>query len=118
MITQLDRLKNYRPDIHLTTVGEHAIFSESDHHIPSSTDRPSSDLSATLKNYDLALSSPIDCALDFTADASGAHLFHGAHLSHIFTLHGPDQSPRTQTHFSNIPEPTLADFLDSLGIQD
>lgn len=118
MITQLVRLKNYRPDIHLTTVGEHPIYSENNHHIISSPESSSSDLSSTIENYDLDLSTPIDCALDFTTDASGGTIFNDAHLSHIFTLHGTYQSPRTHTHFSTIPEPTLADFLDSLGIQD
>ncbi len=118
MIEQLQRLKNYRPDIHLTTVGEYPIFKESHEHIPAPATQSPKSLAATLTQYDLNLPTPIDCTLDFTADGSGGELFQLAKFTHIFTLHGKHQSRRTQGAFSNIDTPTLADFLNSLGIQD
>jgi lauroyl/myristoyl acyltransferase len=118
IVTQLDRLKKYRPDLHLTTVGQHRISSASDHYIQAQPLDSSPQLTHTVEQYTLSLSTPIDCALDFTKDGQGGELFDKAKISHIFTLDGRFQSRRTAGYFSKITQPTLADFLDSLGIMD
>ena len=114
---QLTRLKNYRPDMHLTTVGENE-FSASDHFINARATDNTPKLAHELEQYDLSLPTPIDCNLDFTAEGQGGDLFHRAKFTHIFTLHGKYQSRRTAGYFSKIGHPTLANFLDSLGIQN
>ena len=114
---QLTRLKNYRPDMHLTTVGENE-FSASDHFIDARATDNTPKLAHELVQYDLSLPTPIDCNLDFTVEGQGGDLFHRAQFTHIFTLHGKYQSRRTAGYFSKIGHPTLANFLDSLGIQN
>ena len=116
MVEQLDRLKNYRPDIHLTVVGQHEIFTSADHFIPLPDPRSPGELAQTLKQYDSSLPQPIDCTLDFTEDCAGGPIFEQAGFTHIFTLHGTHQSRKTKDFFSKIDNPTLADLLDSLGI--
>lgn len=113
---QLTRLKNYRPDMHLSTVGEHE-FPSSDTFIQATATDTSPALAYKLEQYDLSLPTPIDCSLDFTVKGNGGNLFHKAGFSHVFTLYGKYQSRRTKAHFSTIDSPSLADFLDSLGIQ-
>jgi KDO2-lipid IV(A) lauroyltransferase len=109
---QLKRLKNYRPDIHLTTVGSHQILKEADHHITIDGE----DLPEKLRQYDLSQPAPIDCALDFTRDAQGAPAFKQAEFRLIFTMFGEHQGRVTRSFFAKTPNPTLHDFLNSLGI--
>lgn len=114
---QLTRLKNHRPDIHLTTVGENE-FSSSDNFIYARATDNSPKLAHELEQYDLSLPTPIDCSLDFTEKGQGGDLFHRAGFTHIFTLHGKYQSRKTAGYFSKTDHPTLSGFLHSLGIQD
>jgi len=119
MIDQLDRLKNYRPDIHLTTVGKLNIGSSADHFIPIPASSESiNDLAETLRAYDETLPQPIDCALDFTELGDGAPLFELAGFTHIFTFFGKYQSRRTRDYFLKVDRPTVEAFITSLGIND
>lgn len=115
MIEPLQRLQQYRPDIHLTVVGETAICSAADHFISTAT---SGDLAQELEQYNISNPQPIDCSLDFTKDGTGGDIFEQAKLSHIFTLYGKHQGRRTASLFSKIEHPDPNDFLNSLGIQD
>jgi len=118
MVEQLHRLKNYRPDLHLTTVGEYRIFKEGHAHIPATNSTSLKSRAKTLNQYDLNLPTPIDCALDFTTDCSGGELFDLAKFSHVFSMYGKYQGRKTATFFAEIDHPNLTDFLNSLGIQD
>jgi len=119
IIAQLDRLKNYRPDIHLTVVGKFNIGSSTDHFIPipPSGESPN-ELAETLRAYDATLPQPIDCCLDFTESGNGGPLFEQAGFSHIFTFFGKYQSRRTRDYFLKVDRPTIEAFITSLGIND
>ncbi|NWK56826.1 hypothetical protein HW115_14480 [Verrucomicrobiaceae bacterium N1E253] len=114
-LNQLNRLKNYRPDLHLTTVGEHG-FDCADAHILARASDTSPKLAHQIEQYNLDQAAPADCALDFTANAEGATIFHKAKIKRIFALIGPFQSPFTAKAFNKGDAQGLAGFLDSLGI--
>lgn len=114
---QLNRLKNYRSDIHITSVGE-SRFSATDAFIYTRPGLNSPALAYELERYNLSLETPLDCALDFTHEGHGGELFQKAKLTHVYTFYGKHQSRRTANYFSKITEPSIANFLTSLGIED
>jgi len=116
MVEQLERVRNYRPDIHLTTVGQHQLLTSAHHHIPISDTTSPESLAQQLREYDASLDSPIDTTIDFTEEGAGAPIFKKAGFSLIFTMFGDHQSRGTRSYFKKIQSPTLNDFLESLGI--
>lgn len=115
---QLQRLKNYRPDIHITTVGESAFDTIANQHLYAKASDTSPLLVHSIVQHDQSMPAPMDCAIDFTESGQGGELFHRANISHTFTFYGKHQSPRTRYHFSTLDTVTLADLLDSLGMDD
>jgi lauroyl/myristoyl acyltransferase len=118
MIQSIDELKNYRSDIHLTTAGKRRIYPNCDHFMHIEPDVQDTLLVSHLIDHDHSLPEPVDCVLDLTPDSSGACLFQKAGYTHIFAPHGEFQGKRTETYFAKIKNPTLSDFLISLGIED
>lgn len=114
---QLNRLKHYRPDLQLTTIGENR-FEASDHWIPARSSDTSPRLIHQIEEYELAQTAPVDCALDFTPQGHGAALLTKAGIPLAFARQGPYLSQRSANYLSKCDHPTLADFLDSLGIDD
>lgn len=118
MIEQIQKLKNYRRDIDLTTAGQHRITHESDHHIDTPPNLTKDQFIHTFSQHDQSLLAPVDCVLDFTPEGSGADRFKLAGFTHVFTMHGKHQSLRTKKHFATLTQTNLSDFLISLGIED
>jgi len=116
MVEQLKRIRHYRPDLHLTTVGRHQLLASAHHHIPFPETSSADQLAEKLKQYDLELDTPIDTTLDFTKEGSGAPILKQAGFRLIFTMFGDHQSHSTKQYFSKTQNPTLANFIDSLGI--
>jgi len=69
-----------------------------------------------IRQYDLSQPAPVDCALDFTPDASGAGSLSDAGLIRVFALVGEHKSIYTELYFEHLETPSLGDFLDSLCI--
>jgi lauroyl/myristoyl acyltransferase len=118
IIQCIDKLKNYRSDIHLTTAGKRRIYPNGDHFMHLEPEVQDTLIISHLIDYDHSLPAPIDCVLDISADNSGARLFKEAGFTHVFAPQGEFQGTRTEKHFATIKEPTLSDFLISLGIED
>ena len=115
-VDQLTRLKSYRPDIHITTVGEHLIFPSTDPHISCDSSSPPHLTSNALRAYNLDSPAPIDCALDFTENGEGGKLLTNAGLDRVFCRHGKWMSKRTQALFSEQNDNSIALLLTSLGL--
>lgn len=118
MVQCIDELKNYRSDIHLTTVGKRQIYPNCDHFMHLEPDVQDTLIISHLIDYDHSLPAPIDCVLDLTENNSGGRLFKEAGFTHIFAPQGEFQGKRTEKHFANIEQPSFSDFLMSLGIED
>ena len=118
MIQCIDELKNYRSDIHLTTAGKRRIYPNCDHFMHIEPDVQDILLISHLIDHEHSLPAPVDCVLDLSTDSSGAGLFLKAGYTHIFAPHGEFQGKRTAMYFATIKEPSLSDFLVSLGTED
>jgi len=72
----------------------------------------------TLQQCDLSLDQPIDCLIDFSRNEMNINSIPRKKCPNLFTMGGDRQSKRTARHFLHISNPTLSDFLTSLGIDD
>jgi hypothetical protein len=117
-IQQLERLKAYPMGIHLTTVGDHHLYSDSDHHIPCDSTAPPHLISNSIRRYNLDSSAPIDCALDFTDNGEGGKLLAKSGLDRIMCRRGKWMSKRTRALLKKEGNVTIAAFLTSLGLKD
>ncbi|MFK7911599.1 MAG: lysophospholipid acyltransferase family protein [Akkermansiaceae bacterium] len=115
---QLKRLKTYRPDIHITSIGLHHLFLEADHHITIDPTDPPHLTSNAIRTYDLDCPAPIDCALDFTDSGRGGKLFAKAGLDRIFCRSGKWMSNNTRKIHSKHGTVSISDFLTSIGLDD
>lgn len=118
IINQLKKLKNYRSDIHITTVGQHSLPSITDHHIYHRLNSPLHLISNRIRLHDLLEPTPIDCSLDITADGSGGKIMARAGLHRIFCRSGKFMSTTTQTAFTNRKHKDISLFLESLGLNN
>lgn len=117
-VKQLDRLKNYRPDIHITTAGKHSVFPTADHHITCDPDEPPHLTSNAIRRHDQDSPAPIDCALDFTEDGAGGKLLANAGLDRVFCRQGKWMSRNTRAAFAKQNSKSIALLLTSLGLKD
>ncbi len=116
MLEQLHRLKYFRPDVFLVIAGQHAISPDADKFIEISEGTMPDEMAEIIRQYDLSQPAPVDCALDFTPDASGAASLSDAGLIRVFALDGEHKSSYTKRYFEPLETPSLGDFLDSLCI--
>ena len=115
-LTQLKRLKQYRPDIEITLVSEFLTSPDVDQRIPMYADEPPHIVANQIRNYDLEMQTPIDCALDFTTDAKGGLILKLSGITARFAMKGKRVSPMTKRLFKNPEKRNLSGFLESLGI--
>ena len=115
---QLARLKAYRPDIHITTVGEHLMSPITDHHIACDSSSPPHLIYNAIRAHDLELDAPLDCAIDFTEDGSGGKLCSRSGMDRVFCRTGKWMSEHTQAVFKEQNGNSIALLLTSLGLDN
>ena len=115
---QLDELKHFRPDAHLTVVGltpEHPV---ADHLIPIPPNEPPHLLSNAIARLDQSQPTPFDCAFDFTDTSSGTPVLQNTGISPIFSLHGKYQNNNIKKAIAKRGNLSLSQFLEKLGLPD
>jgi len=117
VIEQIHRLKTYRKDIEITLVSEFLTSPDTDVNIKMDSTEPPHIVANQIRLYDLGMQTPLDCAIDFTHDASGEKILKLAGITPRFAMRGKNVSEITAILFKRNPKKRhLAGLLDSLGI--
>lgn len=116
MLTELQRLKNYREDIEITLVSEFLTSPDAVYHIKMDSSEPPHIVANHIRQHNLKLSTPLDCAIDFTPDAAGDYILKCSGTTPSFAMRGKNVSASTKNYFSNPENRTLKGLLESLGI--
>lgn len=117
MLEQLHRLKNYRKDIEITVVGEFLTSADAAQHIVMNPAEPPHIVANEIRQYDLGMATPLDCAIDFTSDASGENILKLSGITPVFAMRGKNMSRFTRLVFADVAKRNLAGFIESLGIE-
>lgn len=117
MLTEIHRLKNYREDIEITLVSEFLTSSDATHHLKMDSSEPPHIIANQIRQHDLEMTTPIDCAIDFTADAAGDQILKISGVTSIFSMRGKNVSRATEIYFSFPEKRNLTGLLESLGVE-
>ncbi|BDS08469.1 hypothetical protein NT6N_35090 [Oceaniferula spumae] len=116
ILEQIHRLKNYRDDIEITVAGESIVSPDAVHHITMDPSEPPHIVAHKILNYNREMTTPLDCAIDFTQDASGENILKLSEVKPVFAMSGAHYSRSTAITFKDPEKRNLAGFLESLGI--
>jgi len=115
---QIQRMKMYREDIEVITIGACAISDEASHHITLVPGEPPHIVANAIRRFDLEMTAPIDCAIDFTSDSSGGNILRLSGVRPIFALEGRHCARTTKQLVKDSAKRNLAGLLASLGLID
>ncbi|MBK1853600.1 lysophospholipid acyltransferase family protein [Verrucomicrobiaceae bacterium 5K15] len=113
---QLARLRNYRRDLEIITVGEHAIDPSASQHIRLDPSEPPHIAANAIRRLDQTGNTPLDLALDVTPDAEGEEIIKLSGIKPAFALKGRHCAVTTKRMFETTSKRNLAGMLESLGL--
>ena len=117
MLAAIKLLKNHRQDAELTIVSEFLKSPDARHHLRMNSSEPPHIIGNTIYQHDLAYTTPIDCAIDLTPDASGEKILKISKLQPCFSMQGRNQSAQTKALFKNPEKQNTLGLLESLGME-
>lgn len=115
-LAQLERLKNYRQDIEITLVSEFVSSPHASHRIGMDSAEPPHIAAGRIRRHDLEMPEPLDCAIDFTGDASGEEILRLSGIRPAFAMEGKNVSRSTRIVFADPGKRNLSGLLESLGM--
>ena len=116
ILAQIERLRGYRTDLQLTTMGVHPFSQDFTTYIPLITSEPPHIAANNLRNHELNADEPFDCALDFTTDSRDSTILNMAGISLILSLHGKHRTSKTQQLIKERGRAGLQELLEGLGL--